>query len=218
MGSNRRWTRTLLCVFVVTPIVAAIIPATVDPRPECEQAQSWVAARANRLPTTLDDVAAFPTVYRHAIFSTLSAEAKAGLWQERLARLARGPLSPAQRALVDEARALVTPEIYRTRRVPQDWVVRATRELGREGFKRTFKELAEGEGSYRTLGSSLVQLTRRWNDFATTSARPECDCAYHTNDCGPSEVCCPLLCTFSYGCGPFGTYSCDSVCRLTCPY
>lgn len=218
MAFDRRWKRTLLSLLVVAPVVVAVVPATVDSRPECEQAQAWAAARAGRLPATLDEVAAFPTVHRHAIFLALPAERKAALWQQRLEQIARGPLTPAQRALLNEARTIVTPDIYRTRQVPKEWTERATREFGRDGFKRNFKELADGEGSYRTLDSSLVKLRQRWNDFATTWARPLCECSYGTDDCGPGWICCPLLCSFTYGCGPFGTYTCDSVCRLTCPY
>lgn len=218
MTLSLKWKRVLLSLFVVAPLVALAIPETVDSRPECQRAQAWAAARSASLPATLAEVAAFPTVYRHAIFAALPAETKAALWHARLDQVAAGSLTPAQRALVERARSIVTPDIYRTRQVPKDWVARATREFGREAFRRNFKELAEGDGSFDTLDSSLLLLKRRWAALATTWARPECECAYGTDDCGPGWICCPLLCSFTYGCGPFGTYTCDSVCRLTCPY
>jgi len=87
--------------------------ATTDPY-SCEVVQSLVIDKKGTPPTTFDDFIKFPRECRHAIFSVLTPEARAGLWQEHFDRyLQEHPaLTDRQRAVIERAKAMMRPEIY----------------------------------------------------------------------------------------------------------
>ncbi len=207
--ARRSWKYTLLLLVVVAPVVALVLPATVDDRPECAQAQAWAAARADHLPATLATVAAFPPAHRRAIFELLPAATKAALWQERLAQHERLSLTPEQRALVSEARGFVSARLYETRAFPTGWETRARRAFDRPTFRRLFHELGDDDGRL-TVATAGVMLQQRWNALLQAHALPLCDC-FDDGDC-EGGTCVYRRCSWQYGCGPFGWDLCHGVC------
>lgn len=209
MTTRRTRVTTLLAVALLAPVLALVLPETVDRRPECAQAQAWAAAHAASLPTALDDVAAFPPAHRRAIFELAPPATKAALWQARLARHDLTALTPEQRALVGEARGFVSAHMYETRSAHRDWARRARAAFDRPTFTRLFVELGDGDGRL-TPATAGVLLKQRWNDLLQAHARPLCDC-FDDGDCWGGSCLYPL-CSFQWGCGPFGWDICNGVC------
>lgn len=207
--SRRSWKSTLLGVAVLAPVVALVLPETVDQRPECVQAQAWAQARAGHLPTALVEVAAFPPAHRRAIFELLPAVTKAALWQERLAQHEKRALTSEQRALVTEARAFVSARTYEQRGIPAGWETRARQAFDRATFRRLFHELSDDDGRL-TVATAGVLLTQRWNELMQAHALPPCDC-FDSDDCW-GGTCVYRRCLWDYGCGPFGWDICNGVC------
>ena len=215
MPGTKSWKYVALYGALAVPFLALAIQVTRDRRSECQQAQSWVEAHHLDLPTQLGDVTAFPGVYRRAIFGAHPAVIKTELWQTWLTEVLKRPLRPAQHKLVEEAFAIVSPELYRTREVPVVWQTHIKKEFTPEEIRDIFKSLGPRHGSFASFDSSLVLLKRRWNQLATAWARPPCNCAAG-EDCSASSPGCSSPCRFDYGCGYFGSASCSGACAVDC--
>lgn len=212
MTRSPKWKRTLVSFIVVAPIMVFTLPETVAAQSECQQAQAWVAQRGGDLPATLAEVGSFPVAYQHAIFAALPAQAKVTLWHARLDQVASQPLTPRQRALVDQARTIVTPEIYVSRRVPRDWVERAMREFGIEAFASNFNELTDGHSSSFGLDERRGESPTQGKPCSCTLGSENEVCAWHRLNC------CDIACSVTYGCGPFSTDPCNGICMsAACP-
>lgn len=193
---------------------SAIAALTVDSRPICVQAEEWVSRHADRLPTTLDAVAALPTAYQKRIFSALPAEAKVRLWHERLARIRQLPLTREQQDVVADAFAIVTPGLYNGGLVPEEWLARRASAFSAKDARDLFETLGTAQASFSSLDALTVSLRAQVNGFSTVGAAPSCSCN-GDEDCGGGQSCSIEVCNFvPSGCGPFGTSECaEGVCR-----
>ena len=92
-----------LFLVVVLPATLYSFPALVaDGTPECQHAAAWVAAHEQALPSELDRLVAFPTVYQRAILTSLSSSQQISIWRTRLTRAISDPvLNASQRAVIE---------------------------------------------------------------------------------------------------------------------
>lgn len=215
----------LVRVFVWTGILAGLmlIPAlAADRRPECEQAVSWVAARQGHLPVTLNEIAAYPGIYRRAIFTALPHETRAALWQARIAQALQRDITPMERAMLEEAKGFVTADLYKKTGSPQRERAAEWRTRYRAAFtpahRKLVTDLGDTDGDFRSVSSTLVQLKQQWNGLGAAFALPTCDCNNGWPDDCDSGLTChyqggPVCISTLDGCGPFGWDQCNGYCR-----
>jgi hypothetical protein len=99
--------------FLALPLTAASslgfvrAPGVTD-RPVCQVASEWVAARHGNLPSTLDEIRKYPTLYQRTIYGNLSPAQRASIWQEKL-----GQLVAPQSGLTEQQRDVVATLAHR---------------------------------------------------------------------------------------------------------
>jgi hypothetical protein len=162
--------------------------------PECQKADVWVAAHKTNLPDTLEALAPFTPTWRSRIFNALPVETKSALWVEHLTQAYSRPLTPAQKALVDEAIATLTPDFYRDhQRVPDGLRTQIAAGFKEDDAVDIFESLGPAVGGERL---------------------PSCNCADNRDCHAPNPVCANPSCTpTASGCGVGGGGECDFHCR-----
>ncbi|MCP3104283.1 bacteriocin fulvocin C-related protein [Myxococcus sp. K15C18031901] len=96
----------------------ALISTTILPNhanaQECVEAEAWVRANTNQLPTTYNDFSQHSMAYRKAIFAALPPEARSALWRQHFEHyLAAHPgLDEAQTEFIQELIALAAPSLF----------------------------------------------------------------------------------------------------------
>jgi hypothetical protein len=96
---NRKWHLASTIIVLGGVLVAATYPKT----PICKQAVEWAGTHRDSLPTTLAGFAKYTSVYRRAIYGTLSKEHKIGLWREHFATFrTAGTLTAEQQRFLAE--------------------------------------------------------------------------------------------------------------------
>jgi hypothetical protein len=146
---------------------------------------------------------------RKASFSLMSAEDKSSLWRVHFGlSLARHPeWTEQQRAIVLEAIAMATPQLYK---IPKDsnWtrlVDEPVRLLAQKALLVFTKE--DGAALFSELGiAGPSQLNH--------ATRPSgCACAQESDWC--AYQCISTECTIlTWGCGTFGVYACNGKCHV----
>lgn len=105
---------TAIASIGLTSAIAATI--LTDTRTPAMRARDWVDRNRDSLPTSLDDLSAFPKEYRKEIFRILENPQRVKLWQDQLASLltrADLELSAAQRAHIERARLVLrSPSVW----------------------------------------------------------------------------------------------------------
>lgn len=190
---------------ILVPAAAVLLTATLgtaaprhDP-PECAVAAAWVRAHPDRLPTTLGEFARYDKLHRRAIYDALPPATRQAMWRQHLEGYLRpgSKLTDAQKAAVRDAMAYLpaltvnNPDRTVARGLRDRLSTRFDRELLREVFFRLGPAPAQPAGDAR---------------------RPLCNCDTD-GDCFSGTVCKPLLCSFTTGCGIFGSDTCTGVCR-----
>ena len=199
----------------------ALFVPRLDGELECDRAASWVRLHGNSLPTSYDELLAFPLPYRQRIFNALSASDKAAVAREHLTRLLGKPdLTLAQRETIDMARAAIAPELYGFNHRAADPAVtmRINEVFGRTEARDLFAQMGPPEGSYRTWSSARVMLLEDITRLFSASATPGCDCTWCAGCYSPTQsfgwFCEDLRCSpTESGCGIFWLEPCDIRCR-----
>lgn len=190
---------------ILVPAAAVLLTATLgtaaprhDP-PACVVATRWVRAHHDRLPTTLAEYARYDKLYRRAIYEALPPATRQAFWRQHLEGFLRpgSPLTEPQKAAVRDAMAYL-PAL--TVNNPDRAVANALRERLSRQFDRDL---------LRTVFFRLGPVPA---DPAEATRRPLCDCS-DDFDCFAGTVCKPLICSFTLGCGVFGSDTCSGVCR-----
>jgi hypothetical protein len=146
--------------------------------PDRKEADAWVDAHRQNLPSSLEALQPFSTEYRARILNALPPEKQAEIWRARLQESLSRPLTPAQKKLLDEALVIVTPELYRSGRgFPASWREQVRKEYSRDEAMQIFESLGP------TRGPLL----------------PNCNCAFDS-DCPPAKPHCSIVL-----CNPVGS-------------
>lgn len=188
------------------PAAAVLLTATLGtaaPRHEpaaCVVAARWVRAHHDRLPTTLAGYARYDKVHRRAIYDALSPATRQAMWREQL----EGYLRPGSK-LTEPQKAAVRDAMTYLPALTVDHPDRAVARGLRDRLSRQFDRALLREVFFK-LGPASTETA------ADGSRRPLCDCD-GDGDCFAPDVCKPLLCSFTLGCGIFQSDTCTGVCR-----
>ncbi|SDO96987.1 hypothetical protein SAMN04487905_101286 [Actinopolyspora xinjiangensis] len=178
-------------------------PALAEQR--CAAARRWVEANANNLPTTYDEIIAYPMAYRRAIYAKLSPERRSEFWSRHLRRYrTENPeVTTEQKQVLDEAAAVAAnPRNFESRDEP----TRAVRNL-EENAKAAF-----GKDESGRVIATLGPAERRPRE----AAQPACECSNESEYCPDRNYCQykSSNCVFQdKGCGTFGLYVCNGLCE-----
>lgn len=208
--------------FVFAPAAWYVTPAF-DARPACQRGGDWIARNAAQLPQTLDEFAAFPSGMRRVVFSALSADAKAAMWQEQLRRFVRSrTLSIEQQQLVNRAARLYIPESYveaadgpsASMQALLDGIVQDAKRLFGTTDRRAFYVLGESATPVHSFETMRLAVTDAIRNYGSASAAqlPECNCQLE-DDCPGGYNCGGVNpCSETWGCGPGGILKCHFLC------
>jgi hypothetical protein len=201
-----------------------VVPLAFDERPICERAAEWVDAHRGSLPSTLEELAAFPSGYRLAILNALPPDTKARLWKERVQIFAQRPdLTPVQQAAVQEVLTRIDTNLW-NRDTKYDALRHETEKALGAGITAAFgkSEITQGltlVGPVEAVPSvgrgGLLQLSEKVRGlFAANAAQqPPCQCG-STQDCVRygGGMCTFGSCTTTWTCGWCGCLGCGGRC------
>lgn len=169
------------------------------------KAWAWLDAYHGPLPSTLEELARYPVAQRMVILTSLDPQTRSRIWREHFQRHLDqdANLTSDQRAVLEDALALFSPELFST---PGD---HAGNELPAllERAKKAFG---------RDRGIALLTVV---NPGGTpVPAYPNCACATSPGDtcktyCDDTADCTPTR----LGCGPGGVYACNGMCAPAPP-
>ena len=183
----------------------------------CVSIQDWVEQNRSKLPTDYDELGRLPWAYRRVVLGELPPATRSALFQTHYERyaLAHPDMSPAQRAVLDRAKELMTPDVYALPRESPEWKTRIgapQAELERQA--RAAFDPDEVVQIFSTIGSedpATVHLPP-----ATAKAATEyCNCSTASDFCSSGYTCrygvitCIYTSTF---CGWNLLYSCNGMC------
>jgi hypothetical protein len=173
----------------------------------CSSLRRWAHA-FEKTSLTLDQIARFDRPHRLAIFSAVTPSVRASLWQEQLRRFESQPdLTATQRALVVEARALVTPALYERQPAAmeayQKFWSRASESFVSFDQRRAWGDLGAVAGAKAAaVGPPKSKTNSDWCQCSTASM---------LFDCG-GGLCFAGGCQEFAGCGPNGSGWCNGIC------
>lgn len=186
-------------------VLTGRLPAFAD---ASTRANSWVKANSGRLPTSYDEVIAYPMEYRKAIFEASTPSVRSRLWVAHLKSFEgqRASFSVGQREVFDRACEIFARESTFAHNL------RSAAELpsSLSGLQQAAMDTFGTERAYAifgTLGPSPEGLVQ-------PAARPNCNCNYGRNwYCSGFANCYLLDCNrSSLGCCAGWVCPCDGMC------
>jgi hypothetical protein len=219
MTTRKRLAIRALYIVLVGALVLGVAEAfieTTDHRTPTERAEAWVVAHTRSLPSTLEEIAAFPLEYREAIREALPPGTRSELWKAQFQRfLDTAPdLSEEQRAYVQslireftpeniERASLVNPDVFDVcERAPELFPSREQMQL--------FNVLgwnASPDVSWNSLvASSRTRVLSTLSSFVkpayASRVQDRCQCnGWGWCECSGSETCSQVECTTNWNCG-----------------
>lgn len=199
--------------FLITGGLAAPAMASPSSGSECREAQAWVDANRDRLPSTYDEFVTFSATYRRAIFVASDPAVRRHLWRAQLGRFREGSpgLSPSQSAALAQAERFLGTLSYDPRTLSTD---RAAADdlrqvmigaFGRHEAARLIARLGPEDPARPVAG-----------DRTTALPTPGCECNAYSDWCNDSSciIVYPRDCVYSdLGCGTGWLWSCNGMCR-----
>jgi hypothetical protein len=219
----------LLAVCLATSVGAVL--ASVDTRPEKIRAAEWAEANKATLPDTVDEMRRHPIPYRRAAFKKLTPDVRYALWRDNLQRIASGPLTPEQRAVVLELRDALRPEFYRddptgapAKQAALGPVCKRIGELFPAEQRRLLTTLGPINESRHERMIALVRKAKSLLPAYLVTAEDNDSSRFHDCECAEDTHCldCPSgqHCGFSdncseswFGCGCANAFSCTAMCE-----
>src|SRR5512132_21481 len=115
--------------FVCVPglVLASCVTTSENTSPpgdnSAESILGWIALNRANLPTDYDELGRLPWAYRRVVFGELPPATRSALFRTHYERyaLAHPNMSPAQRAVLDRATELMTPDVYTLPRESPEW-------------------------------------------------------------------------------------------------
>ncbi len=187
--------------------------STLSSTAACDAIRRWAESYRGTTPS-LEDFATFDRAHRVAVFGVISSRVRAMLWQEQLDRfLTRADLSPAQRAVVSDARPLFTSAFYEH----EPTALQAFRAVWPR-IDAAFKQ-ADQRRVWFDLGAVVPRAQATvglWEMLTLPLPAParalSCACKTGTHEecssCSSTIICQPTR----FGCGAMMNQGCDGVC------
>ncbi|HUF48318.1 MAG TPA: bacteriocin fulvocin C-related protein [Vicinamibacterales bacterium] len=229
--TRRRLTICLVVAALTLPIEAILLPVAWTPDPNVAAAR-WVdqldRVNLRQAAFTIDR---YPTPYRRAMMTALSAEERADAWRIQFDRYmdAHPGLSAEARALLGDAKALLTADVFTPPLDPglqsriDDVFKQTIATLGDEAARELFVTLGPadpGRLNALPLRQRLADSVRSWR--VANARRTDCTCNVEIDTCdiGPNPwlLCSELFtCEFDLEwpmCGPLWSWACTGWCKI----
>jgi len=230
-ATRRRLTLCLVVAALTLPIEAVLVPVAWNPDPDAAAAE-WVGALAPAdLRVAAYEIDRYPTRYRRAVMSALTPADRADAWRTQFDRYleTHASLSADERAVIEEARSLLTPAAFTPPLSPElgnqiDAAFnRAIAVLGNDAAKELFVNLGPadpGADNALPLRQRLADSVRSWR--VASARRTDCNCNIEIDTCdiGPDPwLACSELYTCDFDlnwpmCGPFWSWACTGWCKV----
>jgi hypothetical protein len=216
--------RLYLRLFLVSCLIlgAMVLGLRKDPGPYA-RAVAWATKNPDRLPSTLDELAAFPASWRFGIYSTLDPQIKNALWHEQLSRLlTENPgMSVKQRAFVDSMLDKMAPVTFSKDATPLKICEDVHNLFGGTGMEQAFKAaniglLGRPSQSVSTIALDTLESVRQLmvvNALSDCTANSDsywqclCNCEVERN-----RRCDNGNCNVVSNCGCITSYNCNARC------
>jgi hypothetical protein len=230
--TRRRLTLCLVVAVLILPIEVVLLPVAWNPDPEAAAAE-WVDELAPaELRLAAHEIDRYPAQYRRAMMSALTPGDRADAWRAQFDRYlaAHTELSSEQIAVVEEAKALLTPAAFvpplhpDTRDRIDDVFGRTVALLGPDAAKELFVTLGPadpGADNALPIRQRLADSVRSWR--VASARRTDCNCNVEIDTCDigqdPWLACSELYtCEFDLNwpmCGPLWSWACTGWCKIT---
>jgi len=209
-----------IALFVTLSFLTLATTAWAEEESSCGQAAAWVADHAGELPSTYDELAAYPPSLRRAIFAALPAETKSRLWREHLERWVEGHpgLEASAQAVIAEAMDLLASDMFAVMDDAEKRQAYVDRLHGFEAKALGVMTPAELRGAFVDLGSFRTAAVV---GEPIIKELPECDCALGepgtVQECPRGKTCKDGGCKndSGAGCGLFHYVPCHGRCLAT---
>jgi len=180
------------------------------------RAEAWVGTHLQNLPNTLDELSAFPQIYRRRIFAKLPADVKSRLWRQQLSEyLQHQPSTAAKREVLAKAIRELSPATFEKTPQARARLAGFCQEMARtfsEDEKSILSMLGSREPTFITWQSKQVLLLHKIRASLSVEAYtwPDCQCSVgswcscwscHDYGCGRFD-----------GCGCLWAYECNGFC------
>lgn len=229
MSPRQRVVIVLVAIGMIYAGVSGTL-AFVDTRPVAVKAHEWALATRDSLPSTLDELSAFPVEYRREAFKRFAPGQQSALVREHLRNFLRSEtLTTQQRELVNRMIQIVSPEAY------GNGNAQARKAMGEictkvsPSFDRRQQALLSTLGPMRASESALIRMARATKAFLSlphVNAKPtsiatfgSCDCnlgswcsCVGVGNCGGDEACAD---EGGVGCGCGWLHPCNGSCVPT---
>jgi hypothetical protein len=230
-ATRRRLTVCLVVAALTLPIEVLLLPVAWNPDPDAAAAE-WVdRMEPAELRLASYEIDRYPTPYRRAMMTALTPDDRAGAWRAQFDRYltAHPELTQDQRAVIDEARALLVPSVFVPPLAPDtreriDRVFTRTVDLlGTDAAKELFVMLGPadpGAANALPLRQRLADSVRSWR--VASARRTDCNCNVEIDTCDisfdPWLACSELYtCDFDLSwpmCGPLWSWACTGWCKI----
>jgi hypothetical protein len=230
-----RTRRGLLICFVLglitLPVELLLVPVARVPDAS-KAAELWAADQpAADLRAAAHQIDAYPSTYRRAIMSALTPADRSDAWRLHFRRYleAHPELTAPQRAVIEEAIAIATPEAFSgagtaTRERISALFNQAREQLGKETANTLFVSL----GSPQSVRAGVLPLRQRIADRVRSwrvanASDPDCNCNTDIDTCTVWPESDWLECSEMYSCnfdvkwpmcGPLWSWACNGWCRV----
>jgi len=208
-------------VFISLAIVSVGMAAyslAADKRSVSDRATAWAANHTASLPSTLEELAAYPEAYRLQIFKALPAAEKSRLWRVQMQRFVadRPNLTAEQRAFVQYASDLASPASFEPGANPPELCERVAELFPNVEDRRAFTKLgsvAAPAFAWRPAAVSLGETVR--SRFTTNAQRDNCNCrGQGWCECSALDFCVNGDCNQVEECGCIFLGMCNRVCEF----
>jgi hypothetical protein len=208
----------LLLVLGIMLTGVTVFALTADRSPIGDRATAWAVGHSSSLPQTLEELAAYPPVYRREIVKALPPETKSALWRAQLRRFVadRPNLTVGQREFMSYAIDVASPEAFAPGANPPELCERIAKMFPNAEDRAQFRLIAEGVAPTFAWRPAVITLTERVRERVFASAQAEeCNCrGLGLCECSLLEGCSPLDCTPADNCGCVFVGSCNRVCEF----
>ncbi|HEX4495553.1 MAG TPA: bacteriocin fulvocin C-related protein [Thermoanaerobaculia bacterium] len=211
--------RKLMQALVIVPLLffALALPMVAQDN-SCTQLQAWLHSNQASLPSTYDQLLAYPLAYRPTVFDALSPKIKAQILVAHFQKYVdeHPGISSGQISVIQEAIELASrPDFFTTRPTDalwdsavqqpiQDFEGKALFQFTREEFKAIFTRLGD-DTTTKWPGERRVPA-------AKAASAPICTCSTQSDWCSSGTHCAVSNCSLTTGCGTFLQYTCNGFC------
>ena len=216
MSSRRGRGIVAVCVLALLGVGAV----NLDHRTPRDRAIAWAQSHEGALPSTLEELAAFPADYRQAIFAALPVTEQSRLWHVQLQQvLDTEPLTADQRTYVVNLMAMATPASFMKDMPKPEVCDDIARLFTNPTQKEKVRRIATVATPARSFSATWVKASEKMRSAVLVgAARFDCSCrGLGLCECGLLAGCAEGDCNHTMTCGCLWEGECDKMCNVPLP-